>query len=112
MPIPGASAGHSSENYPGRVSELHPCDSQSRKRPSRSDRRRGTYPTDDTGERLIDAGALLLSLRALGHVHTARDLRRWARRHQLQPVRRGAHGAWLYRWRDVEAVLDRIDPVG
>lgn len=76
-----------------------------------SDRRRGTYPVDDAGQPLIDAGALLLVLRGYG-VRTGRDLRRWALRHGLRPVRRGAHGAHLYRWADVAAVLDRVDGVG
>lgn len=77
-----------------------------------SDRRRGTCPTDDHGHRLIDAGALLLSLRMDGQrLGTARDLRRWVKRHHVEPVRRGAHGAWMYRWRDIAAVLDCIDPV-
>lgn len=77
-----------------------------------SDRRRGVIPRDPAGEHLIDAGALLLALRDQTTVRTARDLRRWVRKHDVQPIRRGAHGAHLYRWADILDVLDRHDEVG
>lgn len=67
-----------------------------------SDRRRGTFPADHDGARLIDAGALRFTLR----LATAKQLREWADQHHVHPVRRGKHGAWMYRWDDVAAVLD------
>lgn len=67
-----------------------------------SDRRRGTFPTDEAGYRLIDGGALRFTL----GLRTAKQLRAWVDRHDVRPVRRGKHGAWLYRWDDVAAVLD------
>lgn len=55
--------------------------------------RTGTRPPTHGEATLIDAGAIKLA-------YGLRDnaaLRRWAKANNLTPVRKGAHGAWLYR---------------
>lgn len=68
-----------------------------------NDRRRAsTRVCDNDGEPLIDAAVLRMVLQMTGA-----GARKWATRHGLQPVRRGAHGASLYRLADVQEVLER-----
>jgi hypothetical protein len=59
--------------------------------------RKGARPPTQNDETLIDAGAIKL---ALGLKDNA-ALRRWAATHNITPVRKGAHGAWLYRLDDI-----------
>lgn len=70
-----------------------------------SDRsRRAPRPCDENGAPLIDAGVLRMILKM-----TPAGARRWAQRHGIPVVRRGAHGAWMYRLDDVQDVLGRDD---
>ena len=66
-----------------------------------SDRLRATPPPRDRdGEPLIDAGAIIAILGL-----TPSGTRKMLRRRRIAPIRRGAHGTYLYRLADVEDLL-------
>lgn len=67
-----------------------------------NDRRQLAPPRDTDGEPLIDAGVLTRLLNM-----TPAGARRWVARRGIGPVRKGAHGAWMYRLSEVQAVLDQ-----
>ena len=67
-----------------------------------NDRRGFAPPVDVDGVQLIDAGVLRMWL---GMTHAG--ARGWANRHGVHPVRKGAHGASLYRLADLQSALDK-----
>lgn len=67
-----------------------------------NDRRGFMPPKDADGAMLIDAGALIFWL-----MLTPAGVRQWTSRHGIKPVRKGAHGAFMYRLADVQSALDK-----